>query len=98
MAESECAGYAAALGIGIIISDNCNEFKWLSENVMLTYYDILALNVHFGHMDQETASNKYEKINAVLGQASGMNFKRRQLKTFENIQENNWEVPLGLID
>ena len=96
--ESECAGYAAALGIGIIISDNCNEFKWLSENVMLTYYDILVLNVHFGYMDQETASNKYEKINAILGQSSGISFKRRQLKTFENIQENNWEVPLGLKD
>ena len=94
--ESECAGYAAALGIDIIISNNSTEFKWLNENVMLTYYDILALNVHFRHMDQVTANGKYEKINAILDQPSGRGFQQRQRETFETIGENDWDIPLGL--
>lgn len=35
--ESECAGYANALRIPIIISDNYTEFKWLDE--FITYRD-----------------------------------------------------------
>ena len=33
--ESECAGYAQALRIPIIISDNHTEFKWLDEFISL---------------------------------------------------------------
>lgn len=40
--ESECAGYAKALRIPIIISDNYTEFKWLSEFITLTHNNILT--------------------------------------------------------
>ena len=94
--ESECAGYAAALGIPIILSNNSSEFKWLNENVMLTYYDVLTLNVHFGHTPLEIAAATYEKINGILDLPSGKDFARRQKEAFKSIHDNGWNVPLGL--
>ena len=44
--ESECAGYAQALRIPIIISDNYTEFKWLDEFITLTHTNILSLCVY----------------------------------------------------
>lgn len=41
--ESECAGYAHALRIPIIISDNYTEFKWMDEFITLTHGNILTL-------------------------------------------------------
>lgn len=48
--ESECAGYAYALRIPIIISDNYTEFKWMEDFITLTHRNILALCVYFGNI------------------------------------------------
>ena len=44
--ESECAGYAHALRIPIIISDNYTEFKWMDEFITLTPVSYTHLDVY----------------------------------------------------
>jgi len=95
--ESECAGYATAMGIPIIISDNENEFKYFEEYVMLTYYNILTLLVYWSHLDQEMAKSKYEDVNNILGHPSGKTFEIRQRDTLNKIKINEWEKPLGFL-
>jgi len=93
--ESECAGYATAMGIPIIISDNETEFRYFEEYVMLTYYNILTLLVHWNYLDQEMGKRKYEDINGILGYPSGKTFEIRQRETLNKIRKNEWEKPLG---
>jgi len=92
--ESECAGYATAMGIPIIISDNENEFRYFAEYVMLTYYNILTLLVHWNHLGQKVAKSKYEDVNNIMGHSSTKTFEIRQRETFNIIKENKWEKPL----
>lgn len=94
--ESHAAGYASALGLDIIISDNYTEFKWLPNYIMLTYHDLLVLNVHFKYMAFQEANNVYNTINAVLDRPSAQSFATRQRKAYERFRENNWEEPLGI--
>ena len=64
--ESECAGYAHALRIPIIISDNYTEFKWMGEFITLTHRNILALCVYFGNIEQSEAEDIFNRINSQL--------------------------------
>ena len=95
--ESECAGYATAMGIPIIISDNENEFKYFEEYVMLTYYNILTLLVYWNHIDQKMGKSKYEDVNNILGYPSAKTFESRQRETLNKIRKNEWEKPLGFL-
>lgn len=88
--ESECAGYAYALRIPIIISDNSTEFRYLDEFIMLTYYDILALCVHFKYIDKERAEEIYNAINNQLSHPSGDSFSDKYRKSMRRFRENGW--------
>jgi len=94
--ESECAGYATAMGIPIIISDNENEFRYFEEYVMLTYYNILTLLVYWKHLDQALGKSKYDDVNGILGYPSSKTFVIRQRETWNKIRKQEWEKPLGL--
>ena len=64
--ESECAGYAKALRIPIIISDNYTEFRWLKEFITLTHRNVLVLCVHFGDITEEIGVEIFDAINKQL--------------------------------
>jgi predicted nucleic acid-binding protein len=97
--ESECAGYASALGIGIIVSDNTNDFAELEEEfIMLTHVDVLVLLVKFEIMSVEDAKAVYDAVNAMKEE------KYRFSATFEQqinirlkrIRMHGWDQFLGL--
>lgn len=61
--ESECAGYATATGIPIIISNNTNEFKYLEQEfIMLNYYIILTLCSDLEIITPQDALSIYNKV------------------------------------
>jgi len=97
--ESECAGYAAALGIPIIISDNYTEFKWLEEDyITLTHRNILALCVYFDFISKELAADKFNTINSTLTRPTNLCFKKFYSKSLKRFKENGWCDYLGMVD
>ena len=97
--ESECAGYAAALGIPIIISDNYTEFKWLEEDyITLTHRNILALCVYFDFISKELAADKFNTINSTLTRPTNLCFKKFYSKSLKRFKENGWCDYLGIVD
>ena len=94
--ESECAGYASALGIPIIISDNCTEFKWLDEYILLTHNNILSLCVHFKYLTMLEAEEIFKKINSMLSHPTSIDFSRIYNKSMDIFKENGWSQYLGI--
>lgn len=94
--ESECAGYAIALRIPIIISDNYTEFRWLDEFITLTYKNILALCVYFKNIEPEEAQSIYNQINSKLEHPSSNTFREQYNKSMSNFKEKKWDKYLGV--
>lgn len=88
--ESECAGYASASGIPIIISDNKNEFKWLEEYITLTHNNLLSLCVYFKLMSDVEAEKIFNDINSLLSRPTSMTFDVVYSKSFIRFNENDW--------
>lgn len=97
--ESECAGYATALGIPILISDNYTEFKWLEEDyITLTHRNILTLCVYFDYISKESAANTFNNINSTLTKPTTLSFESLYYKSIRKFKENGWCDYLGIID
>jgi len=94
--ESECAGYAQALRIPIIISDNYTEFKWLDEFITLTHNNILALCVYFGEITKCEAQKIFDEINSMLTHPTKDSFDNQYRKALIRFEENGWKGYLGL--
>jgi predicted nucleic acid-binding protein len=94
--ESECAGYASALGVPIIISDNKNEFKWLSEYVTLTHNNIICLCIYFKLISDVEEENIFNSINDLLSRPTRLNFDLIYTKSFRRFQESGWSEYLGI--
>lgn len=88
--EAECAALSKAKDIPIIISDNSTEFKYLSEFIMLTYFDLLALCVHHKIMEAEEADAIYNDVNGVLDHKSSDSFEMKHSRTMARIDTNEW--------
>lgn len=93
--ESECAGYAYALRIPIIISDNYTEFKWMEDFITLTHRNILALCVYFGNIKQSEAEDIFNRINNQLIYPTHDTFNDQYRKSMRRFNKNGWEVYLG---
>lgn len=95
--ESECTGYAAALGIPIIVSDNNTEFKYFDDEfITLTHNNLLMLNVHFKCMDFDEGEEIFTRINNTLSKPTSLSFKEVYVKTKKKIKEKEWDDYLGL--
>ena len=94
--ESECAGYAQALRIPIIISDNHTEFKWLDEFITLTHNNILALCVYFCKITKSEAVDIFNKINDNLTRPTRDTFEDQYRKAFIRFERNGWKIYLGI--
>jgi predicted nucleic acid-binding protein len=93
--ESECAGYAYALRIPIIISDNYTEFKWMEDFITLTHRNILALCVYFGNIKQSEAEDIFNRINNQLIYPTHDTFNDQYRKSMRRFNKNGWEAYLG---
>lgn len=94
--ESECAGYASALGIPIIISDNHTEFKWLDEYITLTHNNILSLCVYFKFLTDIEGEKIFNGINATLSRPSSLSFDEVYTRSFRRFDNNEWGNFLGI--
>lgn len=95
--ESECAGYASAIGTNIIVSDNKSDFKWLEdEYIMLTHNNILAICVNFNLITYEEAKEIYTSINNTLSYPSSLNFSEVYSKSINRFKKKEWDKILGL--
>ncbi|NLC68914.1 MAG: hypothetical protein GX754_09105 [Clostridiaceae bacterium] len=94
--ESECAGYAHALRIPIIISDNYTEFKWLDEFITLTHKDILALGVYFGDITKHEAEDIFNNINCKLIYPTKDSFDEQYEKSMKRFEKKGWKEYLGI--
>jgi len=95
-AESECSGYAQALRIPIIISDNYTEFKWLNEFITLTHNNILALCVYFREITKSEAEDIFNKINDKLDHPTEDTFEDQYNKALIRFERNGWKRYLGI--
>ena len=90
--EVECAGYATALKIPIIISDNYTEFKWFVDTyIMLTHNNLLSLCVKLERMSLIDAEEIYKKINDILEYPSSLTFDRVYKKSLEIFNKHGWD-------
>jgi len=94
--ESECAGYALASNIPIIISDNHTEFKWLAEFITLTHNNILSLCVYFGEITKNEADNIFNDINSKLTHPTKDTFEEQYNKALIRFEKNGWKPYLGI--
>ena len=88
--EAECAALSKAKDIPIIISDNSTEFKFLSDFIMLTFFDLLALCVHQEIINAEEAEAIYVDVNNILDYKSSDNFEVKCRRTMVRIEANGW--------
>ena len=94
--ESECAGYAEALRIPIIISDNYTEFEWLEEFITLTHKDLLTLCVLFGKITKDTGKEVFDSINEKLTRPSKNSFEDFNRKSMDTFRQKGWSEYLGI--
>ncbi len=94
--ESECAGYATALRIPIIISDNYTEFKWLEEFITLTHRNILTLCVYFNDMTKEDAEEIFNRINSKLTRPTQNTFDDFYNKSINDFRKKGWNKYLRI--
>lgn len=95
--ESECAGYASAIGTSIIVSDNTSDFKWLDdEYIMLTHNNILAICVNWNLITNEEAEKIYTSINDTLSYPSSLDFSQVYSKSISRFKKKGWDNILGI--
>lgn len=95
--ESECAGYAWALRIPIIISDNYTEHKWLDDQfITLTHRNILTLCVHFGDIDMVEGEVIFNNINSQLQYPTTVPFTEHQARSMNKFSQKGWDKYLGI--
>lgn len=94
--ESECAGYASALGIPIIISDNSTEFNWLEEYITLTHNNILSLCVYFHHICDGEGERIFNEINATLSRPTSLTFDEVYTRSFRRFHNCGWNDFLNI--
>ncbi|ABR47082.1 hypothetical protein Amet_0857 [Alkaliphilus metalliredigens QYMF] len=95
--ESECTGYAAALDIPIIVSDNVREFKYFDEEfIPLTHNSLLVLNVHFKQMEFYEGQIIFNGINETLTQPLPLSFQEVCHRTKRQFNQKGWNDYLGL--
>lgn len=92
--EAECAAISKAKDIQIIISDNCTEFRFLSEFIMLTYYDLLSVCVKLEIMSIEEATVIYNDVNSIMDKKSSHDFDIKFTRSIRRINENGWNKVL----
>jgi hypothetical protein len=92
--EAECAALSKAKDIEIIISDNYTEFKFLSEIIMLTYYDLLSICVQLKIMNFEKAAIIYNDVNNILDKKSTDDFDKKFKRAINHIRKNGWDKVL----
>jgi hypothetical protein len=90
------AGYAKALMVTVIISDNHTEFKWLDEFITLTHRNILTLCVYFGDITEEIEARLFDTINEQLQWPTGNTFEDYKRKSMSRFKENGWNKYLGI--
>lgn len=90
--ESECAGYASAMGANIIVSDNTADFGWLDdEYIMLTHNNILAICVNHNLLTKDEAERVYISINDTLTYPSSLNFSQVYSKSLARFDKKGWK-------
>jgi predicted nucleic acid-binding protein len=94
--ESECAGYASALGVPIIISDNHTEFKWLQEYITLTHNNIISLCIYFKLISDIEGEEIFNSINDLLSRPTRLTFDLVYTRSFKRFKENGWNDYLGV--
>lgn len=94
--ESECAGYAIALRIPIIISDNYTEFKWLEEFITLTHRNVLTLCVYFNKITGDVGKEIFDDINRQLERPTQNTFEHFYKKSINAFIQNGWCKYLGI--
>jgi predicted nucleic acid-binding protein len=94
--EAECCGYASALGVPIIISDNTADHRIMEQEfIVLTSRDLLALAVFLGILPKSDGEIYYSAINSVLTYASRYTFDESYDKSVFRIREKGWNRFLG---
>lgn len=94
--EIECTGYASALNIHIIISDNYTEFKWFPGYIWLTYYNILVLCIHHKLLNYEAAEEIFNNINNKKSRPLKITFGKVVQITYRKLSEEGWDEYLGV--
>lgn len=94
--ESECAGYASALRIPIIISDNHTEFAWLAEYITLTHNNIISLCIYFKLMSASEGEEIFNDINDLLSRPTRLTFDLVYTKSFKRFNDSGWNKYLGI--
>ncbi|MBB6632064.1 hypothetical protein [Clostridium algidicarnis] len=94
--ESECAGYASALGVPIIISDNHTEFKWLQEYITLTHNNIISLCIYFKLISDIEGEEIFNSINDLLSIPIRLTFDLVYTRSFKRFNDSGWNEYLGV--
>lgn len=94
--ESECAGYASAIGTNIIVSDNTSDFKWLDEYITLTHNNILSICVYSNLLTYEEAEEIFTSINNTLSRPTRFDFSTVYSKSISRIKRKKWDEYLGI--
>jgi predicted nucleic acid-binding protein len=94
--ESECAGYASALGVPIIISDNHTEFKWLQEYITLTHNNIISLCIYFKLISDIEGEEVFNSINDLLSRPTRLTFDLVYTRSFKRFKDSGWNEYLGV--
>lgn len=89
--ESECPGYASALGVPIIISDNHTEFKWLDEFITLTHNNIISLCVYFKFICDKKEEKIFNDINSTLSRPTHLTFDEVYTRNFRRFEKKEWK-------
>ncbi|MEK5063648.1 hypothetical protein [Cytobacillus sp. FSL R5-0596] len=97
--EAECCGYAKALKIEIIISDNKNDYPDMEERgyILLGHRDLLPLLVFFNLMSKQDVESIYNTINAGMSKKSSFSFDETYDRSLQRIREKGWSEKLGFI-
>lgn len=98
--EAECCGYAKALKIDIIISDNINDYPDMEDRgyILLGHREILPLLVYFNLMNKEDVEPIYDSINLELSHPSKFSFDEAYDRAIERIRNKGWNQKLGIPD
>lgn len=94
--ESECAGYAYAMNIPIIISDNTRDYRHFPEYIMINYIDLLSINIEHKFIEYEEAEKIFNIINNKLEYPTGKTFDRLYSDAIKRFIDNGWCKTLGM--
>jgi predicted nucleic acid-binding protein len=95
--EAECAGYAKASNIDIIISDNYTEFEELEEEfIMLTHRDLIFLCFNHNLLTRKDAEALFSLINQNLDRPTKITFDEWHDRSITRMHEKGWNKILGV--